>query len=1488
MHKQNIIKFLIGTGVAVFLLLLVRFYFVTLPSLIKIDKYRSTIETQFNQKTGNIIKLDKIDLNFTWDFRARIHTNSIKLIKDKEPLIQSDNAKVEVSLLPLILKKVVLKSISADKISADIKRDKDGDLNIVELFRKKETGPKKFIVKLSNSSIIAKTYEIKFDDAFIKPHKNYILEGKSLNITKLTPKKYVKVSTSVILTNTTGEKTNFDGTFAASLKESTNSDLPRHVYFRGGLKNFDLTEFEPYFISLKKAHIYNLKGKLDVNADVTIDNGESKSFFIDVTADKLYFCRGKQHFVTSMPYKTTILTKGFINNSEFFFDTFHIKTKNVDAAVRGGVKDYKKDKKNIDLYLTVENSKIQDILSVFPQEAKIKRDVVNKLRAFDLKADISTKLKIKGQNYYPNLYGETEATNVDFFNQPKDVPLSRIKVTYLGKLLDIDAELHPDKTGVVTVNGSVSPFATATQSINLDINTNIVQLEPTERIILMIRDLIDFQFEPVVDMKLKGTGQAGLKIHGQSTKPTVDGFLSCKNSEIEYNQLSKKASNVNGTLEFKNNKITYKDLTANVEGNKLLAEGYSKIRGNAEIKLTLPNLDLIKGQELINNSIMLKEVKESTKLIKSIKGNADTIILIHGKGDNVQPTSDAELSTKNASLQLVGYSEPFTSLDGKLVFKDKVGTFDKVKAKVAGSDVVASGSLADEKMDLTVEGEKINLEKIRNLIYTSPTLIETQKTLKDLKSMTGFAKAKLVLSGKTTDKNIFKELDATVLNAQFKYADLTYPISLESGSAVFLANSFNTNLLKGSILGSPIEVKGLINDTTKIMKPEMSVKISNVDCKNLKKITNSALVSKNLKNLISNLDVDSGTINADLKLMPTNFDLKLNIDNLVSVYRPTNLPFKVPNGLIGVSENELRFYDFISYFANSKVTTSGKVSGELSPKFDLNIKSNIDGNDFEKYLKSMGDKSAEVRGNILATAQIKGKRDGWKIYSNIDLSKDDKLTYRGINFNSDKNRILKLAANGSNRNVHISSLDYLISKDGDFTKVLSANGGIDNFLGRTQRYRDFNIKTQKNASATLLNPIIQDKAFNIKSGDLLGQVVLNGNSVLPKVTGHVYLSNVEFPKIKGLLSNADVEFLDKTILLKDSSLKIGSSELSIGAMADNVLSIPLIIKRAEINSPSINVDEISKIFIDAHADNPQKPAMPAISVVEGSVYSKELIVNNLITTNFSGGFNFTPDWLLAISNAEADVAGGKIMGEILYNINSSDLVLNLDAKDMQANAFATILLKIPNEIYGNLSGNVQLSTKGTTQLEQTKSANGTAHFDVTSGRLVRLGSLEYLLRAVNVVQCGVTGLTLNNIVDLIVPQQTGHFNTLTGDFVFVDGTIHTDNTVSEGKNLNLALSGTIDMATNNSKLLVVGKLSKKVSGLLGPVGKLSIGSVFDFIPGIGYLPSDPNKNITDLVPQLTKIPLIGINKDKNYRKFAVDIDGNFYQTNAVKSFKWID
>ncbi len=82
-------------------------------------------------------------------------------------------------------------------------------------------------------------------------------------------------------------------------------------------------------------------------------------------------------------------------------------------------------------------------------------------------------------------------------------------------------------------------------------------------------------------------------------------------------------------------------------------------------------------------------------------------------------------------------------------------------------------------------------------------------------------------------------------------------------------------------------------------------------------------------------------------------------------------------------------------------------------------------------------------------------------------------------------------------------------------------------------------------------------------------------------------------------------------------------------------------------------------------------------------------------------------------------------------------------------------------------------------------------------------------------------------------------------------------------------------------MYVYGVLKKKVQNILGAFGNLSLNTLFSTIPGVTLSGNEA------LLKNINKIPGIEL-YNKNYRIFAVDINGNLNGDDYVKTFQWVE
>ena len=163
----------------------------------------------------------------------------------------------------------------------------------------------------------------------------------------------------------------------------------------------------------------------------------------------------------------------------------------------------------------------------------------------------------------------------------------------------------------------------------------------------------------------------------------------------------------------------------------------------------------------------------------------------------------------------------------------------------------------------------------------------------------------------------------------------------------------------------------------------------------------------------------------------------------------------------------------------------------------------------------------------------------------------------------------------------------------------------------------------------------------------------------------------------------------------------------------------------------------------------------------------------------------------------------------------------------------------------------------------------------------KLGSLEYLLKAGNLLRGGFMGLSINSIIDFITPLKTGEFNRISGDIKIQNGIVNPVNIYSDGKDLNMYLTGSYNIVTSLADMHIFGSLSKNVTGVFGKIKNASLNTLLNTIPGI-----NKEEEPAEIQEEIAKIP--GVNSQTSIsRLFNAEIYGDINGENYVKSFKWI-
>lgn len=464
-----------------------------------------------------------------------------------------------------------------------------------------------------------------------------------------------------------------------------------------------------------------------------------------------------------------------------------------------------------------------------------------------------------------------------------------------------------------------------------------------------------------------------------------------------------------------------------------------------------------------------------------------------------------------------------------------------------------------------------------------------------------------------------------------------------------------------------------------------------------------------------------------------------------------------------------------------------------------------------------------------------------------------------------------------------------------------AEGAVQDMLRPEKRLFGFHLYTQPEISLGKLSHSSRDNDFfRNANGTLVINTTMNGGEKLENMWGWLRLNGVAIPYLTLDKLTARIDFLgDAHAKAEVSELMIPGMETTASATTENLFELPVTLENVKINGKLMSIDSIRQfndvivtpILIEQLVHNftrPWQQGDPRIPIQfrDADMHFDELILQNIIMSKLNSKFSVYANSFFELTNASLEAAGGKVNGYFSMNPNESNfMTLELNADNIKANALTRALLNVTNQIFGDLSGTVRFTTFGLTDVEMQDNANGTVHARVTNGRLPAIAKVETLLATANLLRGGLLGFNLNNLFRSLSFYDTNYFAELSGDLLVANGVLYTDNAISDGENLDLVIQGSLDMGNGDADMLVNGRMSQTVSGKLGPLGKLSIGSIVQYVPALGTFGRN-QPGLLGYLPGVGYVPgLGGPASDFNY--FQVRLVGQLDDPAAIRDFHWV-
>ncbi len=239
---------------------------------------------------------------------------------------------------------------------------------------------------------------------------------------------------------------------------------------------------------------------------------------------------------------------------------------------------------------------------------------------------------------------------------------------------------------------------------------------------------------------------------------------------------------------------------------------------------------------------------------------------------------------------------------------------------------------------------------------------------------------------------------------------------------------------------------------------------------------------------------------------------------------------------------------------------------------------------------------------------------------------------------------------------------------------------------------------------------------------------------------------------------------------------------------------------------------------------------PVITFNLDSVSLGKLPVKNIsgTATYFS---NSTPT-SINIDGLKANIANGNLTGSMGLEF-SDQRPFHTDIKidGLDTDELTKELGGKANELKGKADIAVNFNGNGKSWQELIKSLSGSGSFQASNGHIDKLRQLQVKLEEANVLEQGIIGFRLSNVMGIAEQQENGAFISTNGKFQIANGIVQLDNIAFNGEELQLQSAGTFNLNTKQIALHTQGDLTHVgEEGSLGKVAALtSIATLGDIV-----------------------------------------------------------
>lgn len=279
---------------------------------------------------------------------------------------------------------------------------------------------------------------------------------------------------------------------------------------------------------------------------------------------------------------------------------------------------------------------------------------------------------------------------------------------------------------------------------------------------------------------------------------------------------------------------------------------------------------------------------------------------------------------------------------------------------------------------------------------------------------------------------------------------------------------------------------------------------------------------------------------------------------------------------------------------------------------------------------------------------------------------------------------------------------------------------------------------------------------------------------------------------------------------------------------------------------------------------------------------KTVSLNGIMLHDIDSAISIEQGSIYRFKDCQALMSGGKLSMSGSYNTDKQSYHLDVKGSKLVVDEMVKDLLDRSGGVSGLADISFSLDNAGGP--DSLRNLKGKGHFNIYQGAVASFGKLQEKLTGANLLQQGIFGFNVNNLLQAMMPVKSGQFNEISGELVLGEGNLYLEQLRFEGNNLRMRAAGRFDYVDRFMDLDVAGDIPRVSSSLIpGAIGEMSRKVTLQRMFSIVTF-----KKLKDL----PSLPILGDIANNDPRAFAFSAKTTTEPPKLItqsveKSFKWL-